>query len=83
VESDYSVVFFAAASRHTPAWNWVWKAYRSLNRKYRKNLKELVCGHLFDLLLHSACDSTLSIRPSFPKVRHVCLLLRKTIIYLS
>ncbi|KAL0960827.1 hypothetical protein HGRIS_005846 [Hohenbuehelia grisea] len=34
VESDYTVVFFAAGSRHTPGWNWVWKAYRSLSRKY-------------------------------------------------
>ena len=42
VESDYTVVFFAAGSRHTPGWNWVWKAYRSLSRKYRKNLKRLV-----------------------------------------
>ena len=42
VESDYTVVFFAAGGRHTPGWNWVWKAYRSLSRKYRKNLKKLV-----------------------------------------
>ncbi|KAL1754528.1 hypothetical protein FB107DRAFT_291552 [Schizophyllum commune] len=41
VESDYTVVFFAAGGRHTPGWNWVWKAYRSLSRKYRKNLKRL------------------------------------------
>lgn len=31
VESDYTVVFFAAGGRHTPGWNWVWKAYRSLS----------------------------------------------------
>ena len=42
VEADYTVVFFAAGARHNPGWNWVWKAYRSLNRKYRKNLKKLV-----------------------------------------
>lgn len=42
VEADYTVVFFAAGGRHTPGWNWVWKAYRSLSRKYRKNLKRLV-----------------------------------------
>ena len=42
VESDYSVVFFAAGGHYTPSWNWVWKAYRSLSRKYRKNLKRLV-----------------------------------------
>lgn len=43
VESDYTVVFFAAGGKYTPGWNWVWKAYRSLSRKYRKNLKRLVC----------------------------------------
>jgi len=42
VESDYTVVFFAAGGRYTPHWNWIWKAYRSLSRKYRKNLKRLV-----------------------------------------
>lgn len=42
VEADYTVVFFAAGGRNTPGWNWVWKAYRSLSRKYRKNLKKLV-----------------------------------------
>lgn len=42
VEADYTVVFFAAGGKHAPSWNWVWKAYRSLNRKYRKNLKQLV-----------------------------------------
>ena len=41
VESDYTVVFFAAGSSYTPGWNWMWKAYRSLSRKYRKNLKRL------------------------------------------
>ncbi|KAH9002693.1 hypothetical protein EDB86DRAFT_3063234 [Lactarius hatsudake] len=25
VESDYTVVFFAAGSRYTPGWNWMWK----------------------------------------------------------
>jgi hypothetical protein len=42
VESDYTVVFFTAGGKHTPGWNWVWKAYRSLSRKYRKHLKRLV-----------------------------------------
>ncbi len=42
VEADYTVVFFAAGSKYTPSWNWIWKAYRSLSRKYRKNLKQLV-----------------------------------------
>ncbi|KIY50664.1 Rho GTPase activation protein [Fistulina hepatica ATCC 64428] len=51
VESDYTVVFFAAGGRHTPGWNWVWKAYRSLSRKYRKNLKRLV------ILFPTTCPS--------------------------
>lgn len=56
MESDYSIVFFAACGHYAPSWNWVWKAYRGLSRKYRKNLKRLVrassiiglhrCSHL-------------------------------------
>jgi hypothetical protein len=42
VEADYSVVFLAAGGRHHPGWPWIWKAYRTLRRKYRKNLKKLV-----------------------------------------
>lgn len=34
VENDYTVVFLTAGGRHSPGWNWVWKAYRSLSRKY-------------------------------------------------
>ncbi|KAG9091697.1 hypothetical protein FRC06_000450 [Ceratobasidium sp. 370] len=45
VENDYVVVFFAADGRHTPSWNWIWKAYRGLSRKYRKNLKRLLIVH--------------------------------------
>ncbi|KAG8714124.1 hypothetical protein FRC08_012339 [Ceratobasidium sp. 394] len=45
VENDYIVVFFAADGRHTPSWNWIWKAYRGLSRKYRKNLKRLLIVH--------------------------------------
>ncbi|KAJ8523208.1 hypothetical protein ONZ45_g299 [Pleurotus djamor] len=45
VESDYTVVFFASGAKHTPGWNWIWKAYRSLSRKYRKNLKRLYIVH--------------------------------------
>ncbi|KAG9121903.1 hypothetical protein FRC07_001949 [Ceratobasidium sp. 392] len=32
VENDYVVVFLAAGGRHTPSWNWIWKAYRGLSR---------------------------------------------------
>ncbi|KAG8890717.1 hypothetical protein FRB98_006221 [Tulasnella sp. 332] len=45
VENDYTVVFLTAGGKHTPGWNWVWKAYRSLDRKYRKNLKKLYIVH--------------------------------------
>ncbi|KAJ7704972.1 hypothetical protein B0H17DRAFT_921035 [Mycena rosella] len=62
VESDYTVVFFAAGGRHTPGWNWVWKAYRSLNRKYRKNLKRLYIVHssFFSKMLFSLAGAIIS-----------------------
>ena len=52
VEADYSVVFLAAGGRHHPGWPWIWKAYRSLSRKYRKNLKKLVSK------VHRNCDAS-------------------------
>lgn len=71
-ESDYTVVFFAAGGHHTPSWNWVWKAYRSLSRKYRKNLKRLVrsiaCTPLPNFWFELAY-SILCTRLSFRKVR--------------
>ncbi|KAF7364686.1 Rho GTPase-activating protein 8 [Mycena venus] len=62
VESDYTVVFFAAGGKHTPGWNWVWKAYRSLNRKYRKNLKRLYIVHssFFSKMLFSLAGAIIS-----------------------
>jgi len=62
VESDYTVVFFAAGGRHAPNWNWVWKAYRSLNRKYRKNLKQLYIVHssFFSKMLFSLAGAIIS-----------------------
>lgn len=62
VESDYTVVFFAAGGRHTPGWNWVWKAYRSLSRKYRKNLKRLYIVHstFFSKMLFSLAGAVVS-----------------------
>jgi Rho GTPase-activating protein 1 len=43
VESNYTIIFFAApalrSAQHTPSW--VWKVYRSLGRTYRKNPKRL------------------------------------------
>ncbi|KIJ64597.1 hypothetical protein HYDPIDRAFT_28531 [Hydnomerulius pinastri MD-312] len=62
VESDYTVVFFAAGGRHAPSWNWVWKAYRSLSRKYRKNLKRLYIVHssFFSKMLFSLAGAIIS-----------------------
>jgi Rho GTPase-activating protein 1 len=62
VESDYTVVFFAAGARHAPSWNWVWKAYRSLSRKYRKNLKRLYIVHssFFSKMLFSLAGAIIS-----------------------
>ncbi|KAI8978734.1 Rho GTPase activation protein [Trametes punicea] len=62
VESDYTVVFLAAGNRHTPGWNWVWKAYRSLSRKYRKNLKRLFVVHsnFFTKMLFSLAGAIIS-----------------------
>ncbi|KAG1882797.1 hypothetical protein F4604DRAFT_1879434 [Suillus subluteus] len=62
VESDYTVVFFAAGGRHAPNWSWVWKAYRSLSRKYRKNLKRLLIVHssFFSKMLFSLAGAVVS-----------------------
>ncbi|KIJ17595.1 hypothetical protein PAXINDRAFT_167607 [Paxillus involutus ATCC 200175] len=62
VESDYTVVFFATGGRHAPNWNWVWKAYRSLSRKYRKNLKRLYIVHpsFFSKMLFSVAGAIIS-----------------------
>ncbi|KAJ3819677.1 Rho GTPase activation protein [Lentinula raphanica] len=64
VESDYTAVFFAAGGphSHSPAWNWVWKAYRSLSRKYRKNFKRLYIVHssFFTKMLFSLAGAIIS-----------------------
>ncbi|KIK80190.1 hypothetical protein PAXRUDRAFT_833676 [Paxillus rubicundulus Ve08.2h10] len=62
VESDYTVVFFATGGRYAPSWNWVWKAYRSLSRKYRKNLKRLYIVHssFFSKMLFSVAGAIIS-----------------------
>ncbi|CAB4431151.1 RhoGAP-domain-containing protein [Rhizophagus irregularis] len=41
VESDYTVVLFAGGAKHNPGWSWMLRAYKSLSRKYKKNLKSL------------------------------------------
>ncbi|PWY98016.1 hypothetical protein BCV70DRAFT_202190 [Testicularia cyperi] len=45
VENDYTVIYFAGGARHRPGWNWIWRAYRRLGRKFRKNLKKLYIVH--------------------------------------
>ncbi|CAG8545036.1 8158_t:CDS:2 [Acaulospora morrowiae] len=41
VESDYTVVLFVGGAKHNPGWAWMFRAYKSLSRKYKKNLKSL------------------------------------------
>ncbi|KAF9164663.1 hypothetical protein DFQ27_009268 [Actinomortierella ambigua] len=45
VENDYTVVMFAGGAVHRPSWTWLFKAYRGLNRRYKKNLKALYIVH--------------------------------------
>ncbi|KAJ1817181.1 hypothetical protein LPJ60_004963 [Coemansia sp. RSA 2675] len=45
VESDYTVVMLTSGARHNPSWTWLVKAYRRLDRKYRKNVKRLYVVH--------------------------------------
>ena len=53
VESDYTVVLLAAGSKFTVSLSWLWKAYRGLGRKFRKNLKKMVSVMLvYSLLNH-------------------------------
>ncbi|ORY94038.1 Rho GTPase activation protein [Syncephalastrum racemosum] len=46
VENDYVLVFFSAPATFRPPWLWLLKAYRALDRKYKKNLKALYVVHL-------------------------------------
>ncbi|EIM81513.1 RhoGAP-domain-containing protein [Stereum hirsutum FP-91666 SS1] len=72
VESDYTVVFFAAGNKNTPGWNWMWKAYRSLSRKFRKNLKRLFIVHsnFFSKMLFSLAGAFISPK-FFRKISYV------------
>ncbi|PWN46910.1 hypothetical protein IE53DRAFT_390949 [Violaceomyces palustris] len=45
VENDYCIIYFAGGGKHRPGWSWIWKAYRRLGRKFRKNLKKLYIVH--------------------------------------
>ncbi|CAE6487177.1 unnamed protein product [Rhizoctonia solani] len=75
VENDYVVVFLAAGGRHTPSWNWIWKAYRSMSRKYRKNLKRLLIVHptWFSKMFVSLAGAVLSPK-FFRKITYVSTL---------
>ncbi|RUP50454.1 hypothetical protein BC936DRAFT_139029 [Jimgerdemannia flammicorona] len=46
VENDYVLVFLSAPVDFRPGWMWMLKAYRALDRKYKKNLKALYVVHL-------------------------------------
>ncbi|KCV70899.1 hypothetical protein H696_01846 [Fonticula alba] len=41
VENDYVIVLFYEGMRHRPSMNWLLQAYRTLDRRYKKNLKYL------------------------------------------
>ncbi|KAG2237443.1 hypothetical protein INT48_009572 [Thamnidium elegans] len=45
-KNDYVMVFFSSPARYRPGWMWLLRAYRSLDRKYKKNLKALYVVHL-------------------------------------
>ncbi|KAI9485788.1 MAG: Rho GTPase activation protein [Benjaminiella poitrasii] len=46
VQNDYVLIFFSSPAKHQPGWMWLLKAYRVLDRKYKKNLKALYVVHL-------------------------------------
>ncbi|SAM08189.1 hypothetical protein [Absidia glauca] len=46
VENDYVLIFFSSPARYRPSWRWLLRAYRALDRRYRKNLKALYVVHL-------------------------------------
>ncbi|KAJ1997974.1 hypothetical protein GGI04_005197 [Coemansia thaxteri] len=45
VENDYTVVMLTSGMQHSPGWAWLGKAYRRLDRKYRKNVKRVYVVH--------------------------------------
>ncbi|KAJ1964185.1 hypothetical protein GGI12_001589 [Dipsacomyces acuminosporus] len=67
VESDYTVVLFAANTRYNPSVKWLYTAYRRLGRKYKKNLKALYIVHpsKWVQFLMTAMNAVLS--PKFSK----------------
>lgn len=47
VENDYVIVYFhhGLTSKNKPPLKWLWSAYKALDRKYKKNLKNLYLIH--------------------------------------
>ncbi|KAJ1945149.1 hypothetical protein FBU59_002394 [Linderina macrospora] len=45
VENDYTVVLFTSGAKFNPGWNWLSKAYKRLDRNYRKNVKSVYVVH--------------------------------------
>ncbi|XP_064490238.1 rho GTPase-activating protein 1-like isoform X2 [Ornithodoros turicata] len=47
VENDYTLVYFhhGLNSKNKPSLSWLWTAYRTFDRKYKKNLKALYLVH--------------------------------------
>lgn len=47
VDQDYSVVYFhcGLTSKNKPSLSWLWKAYKTFDRRYKKNLKALYLVH--------------------------------------
>ncbi|KAJ2723250.1 hypothetical protein GGI07_002752 [Coemansia sp. Benny D115] len=45
VESDYTVVMLTSGAQYNPGWGWLTKAYRRLDRRYRKNVKNVYVVH--------------------------------------
>ncbi|KAJ2078385.1 hypothetical protein H4R24_004518 [Coemansia sp. RSA 988] len=45
VENDYTVVMLTSGAQYNPGWSWLTKAYRRLDRKYRKNVKNVYVVH--------------------------------------
>ncbi|KAN0064341.1 hypothetical protein ACQY0O_002536 [Thecaphora frezii] len=69
-ENDYTVIYLASGGRHRPGWNWLWKSYRRLGRKFRKNLKKLYIVHptfFTRSLMQFIQTGAYFVSPKFPK----------------
>ncbi|EPQ27841.1 uncharacterized protein PFL1_04586 [Pseudozyma flocculosa PF-1] len=69
-ENDYTVIYLASGGRHRPGWNWLWKSYKRLGRKFRKNLKRLYIVHptfFTRSLMQFIQTGAYFVSPKFPK----------------